>query len=199
MSETTRHIVREIYSEVIFELARDGDVIEAIMEDLNCIDGVLSSEPDFAILLGTQTVKGSEKSDIIRRVFGGKVNSLTLDFISVLARRGRMNFLPAIADRYQAMMDTYQQKVLVEVTLPKAPEDEFINRLNGDLSKAINGNVKLLVHIDPSIIGGIIIRKGDKVIDNSVRTVLKNTVKTVMERSRVRIKAADFTRPQDMN
>ncbi|MBN1457570.1 MAG: ATP synthase F1 subunit delta [Sedimentisphaerales bacterium] len=199
MSETTKHIVREIYSEVIFELARDGGVIEAIMEDLNCIDGVLSSEPDFAILLGTQTIKGSEKSDIIRRVFAGKVNDLTLDFISVLARRGRMNFLPAIADRYQAMMDAHQQKVLIEVTLPKAPKDEFLNRLNGGLSKAINGNVKLLVHIDPAIIGGIVIRKGDKVIDNSVRTILKNTVKTVMERSRVRIKAVGFIKPQDLN
>jgi len=96
-------------------------------------------------------------------------------------------------------MDVHQQKVLIEVTLSKAPEDEFVNRLNGGLSKAINGNVKLLVHIDPAIIGGIVIRKGDKVIDNSVRTILKNTVKTVMERSRVRIRAAGFTKPQDLN
>ena len=199
MSETTKHIVKEIYSEVIFELARDGDVIEAIMEDLSSIDEVLNSEPDFAILLGTQTIKSSEKSDIIRRVFEGKVNDLTLDFISVLARRGRINFLPAIANKYESMMDAHQQKVLIEVTLSKAPEDKFAEKLNGDLCKAINGNVKLLVHIDPSIIGGIVIRKGDKVIDNSVRTILKNTVKAVMERSQVGIKAADFTKPQDLN
>ncbi len=190
MSETTKHIVREIYSEVIFEMARDAEMLEEILEDLGCIESVLSAEPDFAILLGTQTVKGSEKSEIVRRVFGGKVNDLTLDFVSVLARRGRMNFLPAISDRYQIMMDKHQQKMLIEITLGKSPSDEFLERLNGDLSRAIHASVKLVVHVDPAIIGGIVIRKSDKVIDNSVRTILKNTVATVMERSKVKIRAA---------
>ncbi len=190
MSETTKHIVREIYSEVIFEMARDAEMLEEILEDLGCIEGVLSDEPDFAILLGTQTIKGAEKSDIVRRVFGGKVNDLTLDFVSVLARRGRMNFLPAISDRYQIMMDRYQQKMLIEITLGKSPSDKFLSRLSGDLSRAIHASVKLVVHVDPAIVGGIVIRKSDKVIDNSVRTILKNTVATVMERSKVKIRAA---------
>ncbi|MCK5173939.1 MAG: F0F1 ATP synthase subunit delta, partial [Planctomycetes bacterium] len=73
MSETTKHIVKEIYSEVIFEMARDAEMLEEILEDLGCIEGVLSAEPDFAILLGTQTIKGAEKSEIVRRVFSGKV------------------------------------------------------------------------------------------------------------------------------
>ena len=190
MSETTKHIVREIYSEVIFELARDAGKMESVMEDLACIEGVLNSEPDFAILLGTQTIKGSEKSEIVRRVFKGKINDLTLDFISVLSRRGRMNFLPAISDRYQILMDAFQKKCLIEITLPKSPNDGFIKTLSGNLSRAIHCSVKLVVHVDPSIIGGVIIRKGDKIIDNSVKTILRNTVNTVMERSQVRIKAA---------
>ena len=190
MSETTKHIVREIYSEVIFEMARDAEMLEEVLEDIGCIEGVLNAEPDFAILLGTQTVKGAEKSEIVRRVFGGKVNDLTLDFVSVLARRGRMNFLPAISDRYQIMMDAHQQKMLIEVTLGKSPSDEFLKRLSDDLAKALNASVKLVVHVDPSIIGGVVIRKGDKVIDNSVKTILKNTVAAVMERSQVKIKVA---------
>ena len=190
MSETTKHIVKEIYSEVIFEMARDAEMLEEILEDLGCIEGVLSAEPDFAILLGTQTIKGAEKSEIVRRVFSGKVNDLTLDFVSVLARRGRINYLAAISDRYQTMMDRHLQKMLIEVTLSKSPNDGFLSSLSGDLSRAIHASVKLVVHVDPAIISGIVIRKGDKVIDNSVRTILKNTVTTVMEKSQVKIRAA---------
>ncbi|MCK5565943.1 MAG: ATP synthase F1 subunit delta [Planctomycetes bacterium] len=189
MSETTKHIVREIYSEVIFEMARDAEMLEDVLEDLGCIEHVLIAEPDFAILLGTQTIKGAEKSEIVRRVFSGKVHDLTLDFISVLARRGRMNYLSAISDRYQKMMDRHQQKMLVEVTLSKSPGGGFLSSLNDDLSRAIHARVKLVVHIDPAIIGGIVIRKGDRVIDNSVRTILKNTIATVVEKSQVKIRA----------
>ena len=199
MSESVKHVVREIYSEVIFELAEEAGVIESVMEDLTCVEKVLKAEPEFAILLSLQTIKGQEKSEIIRRVFRGKVNNLTLDFLSVLARRNRMNFLASIADRYEMLVDVYQQRSLIEVTLAKAPDDEQVKRLRENLSKAIDGKVKLAVHIEPAIIAGIIIKKGDRLVDNSVRTILTRAVQTVMEKSRTRIHKSHLTEGGSLN
>jgi F-type H+-transporting ATPase subunit delta len=68
--------------------------------------------------------------------------------------------------------------------MAREPEEEEIIKLKSDLSKAINGEVKLAVQVDPEIIGGIIIKKGDKVIDNSVKKALESSVKSVMSRAK---------------
>jgi len=188
MGESLKHVIREIYSEVMFELAEEADLVEQVMEDLHGVEKLMIAEPEFATLLNLQTLKGVEKGDIVRRVFSGKINDLTLDFLCVLARRNRMNFLTSINDRYETLVDDYHERSLVEVTMVKAPDDGQVQKLKADLSKAINSNIKLSIQIEPSIIGGIIIKKGDRVIDNSVRTILKRAVNTVMEKSRVRIK-----------
>jgi F-type H+-transporting ATPase subunit delta len=199
MSESLKHVIREIYSEVMFELAEEADLVEQVMADLAQVQKVLSAEPDFAALLKLQTIKGTEKSKIIRRVFGGRVNELTLDFLSVLARRSRMNFLTSISDKYEALVDVYQQRCLVEVTMAGAPDDEMVQKLKADIGKVINSRVKLSVHVDPMIIGGVVIKKGDRVIDNSIRTILKRAVDTVMERSKIKIKGTSLSENGNLN
>ena len=199
MSESVKHVIREIYSEVMFELAEEADLVEQVMEDLAQVQKVLSAEPDFATLLKLQTIKGTEKSKIIRRIFGGRVNELTLDFLSVLARRNRMNFLTSISDKYEALVDVYQHRCLVEVTMAGAPDDEMVQKLKADIGKVINGRVKLSVNVDPMIIGGIIIKKGDRVIDNSIRTILKRAVDTVMKRSRIKISRTSLSENENLN
>jgi F-type H+-transporting ATPase subunit delta len=183
----------------MFELAEEADLVEQVMEDLACVQKILSDEPDFATLLKLRTIKGVEKSKIVRRVFGGRVNELTLDFLSVLARRDRMNFLTSISDKYEALVDVYQQRCLVEVTIAEAPHDGMLQKLKADIGKVINSRVKLSVHVDPTIIGGIIIKKGDRVIDNSISTILKRTVDTVMKRSRIKISRTPPSENENLN
>ena len=180
MAESSKQIVGEIYSEVLFELAEESGGVETVLEDLGCVAEVLTNEPEFASILSSHAIKGDEKSRIVRRVFGGKVADLTLNFLSVLARRNRMAFLTGISSKYEMLVDICRQRTFVEVTMASQPEEEEIVKLKSDLSKAINGEVKLAVQVDPEIIGGIIIRKGDKVIDNSVKKALESAVRSVM-------------------
>ena len=187
MSESARQIVREVYSEVLFELAEQAGCVDSVTEDLACIRKALKVEPEFATILTSPGIKGSEKAEIMRRVFEGKVEALTLDFMSVLARRGRIGFLGSISDKYEMLVDVRRGRALVEVTVAKALDDEQTKRLKADLREAISKDVKLSVVVEPAIIGGIIIKKDDTVIDNSVKTALKRGVATVMENLKDRI------------
>lgn len=182
--QSARHIIHEIYSDVMFELAQEAELLDVVMDDLEAVASVLEAESEFLSLLTLGHVKEDEKAGMIRRVFKGRVNDLTLDFLCVLAKRNRMNFLHGIGDRYQTLLDQHKHLHRIEVTLAKQPSDEQVEKLKEDLRDAINAEVKLLVTVDPEILGGIIIRKGDLMIDNSVKTILDRTVDAIMQRSK---------------
>ena len=187
MASSSRHIVHEIYSDVLFQLAEEAGQVEQVLEDLAAVAGVLRDEPDFVKLLTSDKMKESEKSAVIRRVFGGRAGSLTLDFLCVLSRRNRMGFLVGISDRYEVLADSLKNCRLVEVTLAKMLPDEQVEQLRLKIKDAIRSEVKLKVNIDPEILGGVILRQGDIMIDNSVRTVLDRTVNIIMDRSKEKL------------
>jgi len=187
MARNARHIIHEIYSDVMFELAEDAGLVEQIMDDLDAVAEVLKEEPEFLSLLTLGQVKDDEKARMVRRVFKGRINDLTLDFLCVLAKRNRMGFVHGIGGRYQVLMDQRKNLHRIEVTLAKEPTEEQVEKMKADIRDALNAEIKLSVNIDPDIIGGIIIKKGDLMVDNSVRTILNRTVDAVMTRSKEKL------------
>lgn len=191
MTGSARHIIHEIYSDVMFELAEEAGIVEVVMDDLESVAAVLQDEPEFVSLLTLGHVKEEEKAQMVRRVFKGRINDLTLDFLSVLAKRNRMSFLRGIGERYEMLLDERKNLHRIEVTLANPPTDEQVEKIKADIKAAINAEVKLLVSVDPAIIGGIIIRKGDLMVDNSVRTILNRTVDAIMQRSKEKLNIKD--------
>ena len=188
MARNARHIIHEIYSDVMFELAEEAGLVEPVMDDLDAVAEVMKEEPEFLSLLTLGHVKEDEKAKMIRRVFKGRVNDLTLDFLCVLAKRNRMNFVHGIGDRYQVLLDERKNLRRIEVTLAKEPSDEQLEKIKADIRDVLNAEIKLSVNVDPEILGGIIIKKGDLMVDNSVRTILSRTVDAIMVRSQEKIK-----------
>lgn len=184
MAHAARHIIHEIYSDVMFELAEETGLVDTVMDDIEAVGKVFEAEPEFLTLLTVGQLKDDEKNRILHRVFDGRVNELTLDFLCVLARRNRLNFLFGIQDRYQVLMDQFHNVQRLEITLAKAPDEVQLAKLKADLTDAIRAEVKLAVQVEPEILGGIVIKKGDMVIDNSVRSILNRTVDAVISRSK---------------
>ncbi|AQT69390.1 F-type ATPase subunit delta [Anaerohalosphaera lusitana] len=188
MPESVRHVVREIYSEVLFELAEEAGCVDKVMEDLERVVEILQEQPEFASLLASQELKGQEKSEMVRRVFKEKISDLALDFLCVLARRNRIGFLASIFDQYEVMLDAQQNISLVEVTFAQKPKPEKLEKLKSELSDALKAKVKLRVDIEPEIMGGVIIKIGDRMIDNSLKNILGRAVNSVVENSKSKLK-----------
>lgn len=183
MAASSKHIIHEVYSDVLFQLAEESGEVEQVLGDLASVWKLLQDEPDFIKLLISDKMKDTEKAEIIHRVFGGRVCELTLNFLCVLARRSRVGFLLGITDRYEILADRLKNCRLVDVTLAGKKDDAELERLRQQIKDAIGAEVKLKVSIDPEILGGIIIRQGDLMVDNSVRTILDRMVKAIVDRS----------------
>jgi F-type H+-transporting ATPase subunit delta len=171
----------------MFELAQESDLLDEVMDDLEAVAEVMQDEPEFLSLLTLGQIKDDEKTKMVRRVFKGRVNDLTLDFLCVLAKRNRMNFVYGIGDRYQVLMDERRNLHRIEVTLAKEPTDEQTEKIKADIRDALNAEIRLSVNVDPEILGGIIIKKGDLMVDNSARTILSRTVDAIMTRSKEKL------------
>ncbi len=181
MSESVRHVVREIYCEVLFELAEETGFIDKVHEDLCVVGQVMETEEEFAAIMNSLTISGQDKSESMRRVFSGHISDLALDFLSVLARRNRMGLLTAITDKYGKLVDVLYKRQPVEVTVASELTDEQHDKLTAQLTKALKSEVKLSINVDESIIGGAIIKRDDTVVDNSVKAALTRAAKAVME------------------
>jgi F-type H+-transporting ATPase subunit delta len=182
MAERGTHVFREVYCEVLFELSEQMGQIDSVLGDMGNVSEVLKKEPDFSAIMNSRTIKGYEKAEIVRRVFGGKVSELTLNFLIVLARRDRMGLLTGITNRYETLVDFHKGRVLIEATVARPMDEQSKSKLIEQLKQSLESEVKLTLNVDPRIIGGIVLRRGEEVVDNSVKRSLEKAVKNITEK-----------------
>lgn len=180
MGQPSRHLVYDVYSEVLFDLAEEAGLTETVYDDLQAAGKVFQAEPEFLSLLTLGKISDAEKEQLLRRVFEGRICSLALDFLIVLARRNRLPYLFGIQDYYQTLLDQRRHIQKVEVTLAKQPTPEQQQQLEQRIADALKAHIKLDIKVDPEILGGIIIKKGDMQIDHSVRSLLDRSVEALM-------------------
>jgi len=116
----------------------------------------------------------------------GKITDLTMNFITVVIKHNRTTYLPQIIAEYQKLWEAREKYCHVELTVARAMSADEVGKLSNDIALAINRKIKLELSVNPSIIGGIIIRYDDKVIDNTVRSRLQTAVKTIIRRGESR-------------
>ena len=168
------------YAKSLIELAQERGVLEQVKEDMKLFSKTATQNRDFHLLLRNPIVKSDKKLAVINGVFKGKVNELTLAFFNIVARKSRESLLEFIAAEFETQYNEYKgiQKAKVTSAVPLTPglREELGQRLVAQTGKT----VELEELIDPSLIGGFVLRVGDKQIDSSVKyslLKLKNNFK----------------------
>jgi F-type H+-transporting ATPase subunit delta len=175
--EDTGTRVAKIYAQALFELAESSAAIDVVKESLDFVAAVIVQQKDFASLLSFPWFTDEDKQMLAGKIFSGRLANLTLDFLMVVIKHNRTGHLPQIAEQYNRLWETHYGYCPVQITVSRQMNDDEIKKLYADIATEIKKRVKLEMCIDPSIIGGITIRCGDKVIDNTVRTRLRQVVK----------------------
>jgi F-type H+-transporting ATPase subunit delta len=156
------------YAEALFELAerdgqpdRYGDLIDAVAAAVETI-------PKVKAVLMSPRVPKAEKA----RFLGEALKQTPREFVlwlQAVVKRGRQQILREIAIQYQALLDQKLNRVRASVTLARKPDDKLKKLIEEGLSRQLDKEVIAAYLIDPEILGGTIIRVGDRVLDGSVR------------------------------
>jgi F-type H+-transporting ATPase subunit delta len=162
------------YAGALIELASDRGELEAVNEQASAFLAVLRDNPDFRVFLMTPSVDPREKNKVLDTVFADKFSATLLDFIELVLTKRRQVFLEGMLDEFQALFEDKMGRLHVEVVsaIPLAEADQ--SNLSDVLSKKLNKTIVLENAVDPIILGGLVLRYGDLVVDGSVRTRLES-------------------------
>lgn len=156
------------YAQAIYELAADKDQLDAVEKDLRLVESTIDSYSELATLMYHPRVLSQVKKETIRKVFGQDIADFVLKFLLLLVDKRRETVLPEIIREYIKMANEARNIVEAEVitAMPLAQNQQ--TALVGQLSLVTGKKVVISTYIDKTIIGGIIVKIGDKLIDGSV-------------------------------
>ena len=160
------------YARSLLELANEGNETEAVANEVGTLGTLLDENPMFAKFLRDAGISEDERGGVIDKTFGDKLQPLVGKFVRLLNQRGRIGRLPQIVAAFEYLLDEQLGKVEVDVTVAEKLGDDELERVRQKVSEALKKDAVVHQYVDTDIIGGMILRVGDKVVDASVRRQL---------------------------
>ncbi len=163
------------YAKSLIELAESQDLLEEIHGDMQSFGQVCEESRDFVMLLRNPIIKHYKKRAVLKAIFGGKVNPMTSAFFDIICRKSREYFLPMIATEFHSQYNKMKGIVAASVVTASGLNDDLREDFV-QILKDISGKkeIELSEEIDTALIGGFILKIGDRQIDDSVSGKLRS-------------------------
>ena len=166
MRDTT---IARNYAEALLALARKANDLEGWGAMFDDVATAVQTDERLRRFLEAPQISGQEKNAVLARAFQDRLPRLLVRFLQTLVNNRRQLLIPQIATEYRMLLDEAAGRVHAEVTVAKPADPETHSTIARRLSKLIGKQVVPHLHVNPGILGGVIVRVGDTVMDGSVR------------------------------
>jgi F-type H+-transporting ATPase subunit delta len=161
------------YASALFELADEAKALDEVADDLRTLRTMLDESDDLVRLVRSPVIPREEQSRAMAAVLEkAGLSDLTKRFVAVVARNRRLFVLPAMIAAYLAIIAERRGEVTAQVTAAKDLSEQQLTALGDALKAALGSNVAIDVKVDPGLLGGLVVRVGSRMVDNSLRTKL---------------------------
>jgi F-type H+-transporting ATPase subunit delta len=163
----------DAYADALLAVARSEGAVERIENELFRVARTFESNDALRSTLTDIAVPVERRAGVVEELLGQRAHQLTTAIATFIVLAGRAHDLPAIVDAFVARAAELRAEAVAEVRTAFPLDAEQLARLTEALAKATNKKVTIKVVIDPTVLGGVVARVGDTVIDGSVRTRLE--------------------------
>ncbi len=160
------------YAKSLLELSIEKGQLEKVHADMKMIHGTIRQSRELALLLRSPIIKSDKKETILKKLFEGKLTAITSEFINVIVRKKREDHLDVVAESFVEQYKRHKNILTAVVTTAIGLDDSLRKKVHQAVKDAMRSEVEIVEQVDPSILGGFIIRVGDKQDDTSIRTKL---------------------------
>ena len=169
------------YATALFELARDEKSIDAVKADLDRFDAMLADSADLKRLVRSPVFSADSQAKALVAVLDkAGISGISANFLRVLTVNRRLFAASEVIRAFRALVANFKGEATADVTVAEKLSDKNLDALKTALKTVTGKDVTLNVKIDPSIIGGLVVKLGSRMVDSSLRTKL-NSIKHAMK------------------
>lgn len=163
------------YALALYELAQESDAVEPTSGELERFQALLESSEDLRRLVKSPVFSAEEQEAALKAIFNSAgIGGLAAKLILLLAKNRRLRAVSDIIQAYRSLLARARGEVTADVTSAEPLTEGQLDTLKRDLAQAIGRNVMLVTRTDESLIGGLVVKVGSRMIDASLRTKLQN-------------------------
>jgi F-type H+-transporting ATPase subunit delta len=161
------------YASALFELARDENAMDAIGAQLESFDALIAESPDLQRLLRSPAFTAEEQEKAIGALLDrAEITGLGANFIRLVAAKRRLFALPDMIRAFRILVRESKGIVRAEVRVAEKPSDAVLEEIRASLRDVAKSEIEVDLQVDPSLIGGLVVKMGSRMVDASLRTKL---------------------------
>jgi len=169
------------YATALFELALEAGAVDSVLDDLKRFDALLDESVDLTRLVRSPVFTADVQSKALAAVLDkAQIVGLAAQFLKVVTSNRRLYAVRDIVKAYGALVARHKGEVTAHVTVAEPLSDAHMNEIRNTLNAVTGKDVRVDVKVDPSIIGGLVVKLGSRMVDSSLRTKL-NALKHAMK------------------
>ena len=169
------------YATALFELARDEKLVDAVKADLDRFDAMLADSTDLARLVRSPVFSAEAQLKALAAVLDrAGITGISAKFLKLLTANRRLFAVTDVIRAFRALVAKFKGEATAEVTVAETLSDKNLDSLKTALKAVTGKDVTLNVKVDRSIIGGLVVKLGSRMVDSSLRTKL-NSIKHAMK------------------
>jgi len=170
------------YAHALIGAAQNAGVADEVIEQLGrLVDQYLDASAQLTAAFASPRVDDDEKTRVIDRIFADDFHPILIKFLKIMARRGRLAYIRAVRDAAEDIHDELLGRVLASVRTAVPLSDDLRDQITTRLGAVMNKQVRLRESVEPDLIGGMLIRVGDRVFDSTVSNRLSKMAKKTRE------------------
>lgn len=161
------------YARALFELAQEKGLVDQVDGEFGMVAAMVDANPTLRAVMDDVLIAPEVKIDLVKKLFTGKVSELVLNFLLLAVRKRREAYIP---NMYRSFLDLANEaRGIVEVEVRSAVElpEETVRTLEQKLVTRLGKRVKFQTQVAPELIGGLVVRVGDELMDGSIRSRLR--------------------------
>jgi F-type H+-transporting ATPase subunit delta len=156
------------YAKALIDLAAEQNIVEPVKTDIELFIDTCKANTELQAILKNPIISLDKKANILDAIFGDKLNKMILEFFKIAIRKGRANILFPSAKEFVNQYNILKNVVKATVTSSSPLSKDNISQIEAVVKEATKGEVILTTQVDPSLIGGFILKVGDKQFDTSL-------------------------------
>ena len=157
------------YAEALLSLARKANDLAGYGSMMNAVADAMQRDPSLRLFLESPRVSAQEKNAVLARAFQDRMPRLFVLYLQTLVKKRRQMLIPEIAVAYASLVDEIEGRIHAQVTVAREPTDADRAEIAAQLTRALGREVVPHLAVNPAILGGLVVRVGDTVMDGSVR------------------------------